>query len=413
MKYAVFIAFLLLLVPISVRAGIAENLSGRILLDVERNGEAWYVYPEDNKRYYLGRPHDAFAIMRELGLGITELDFQKIPQAGMEVKGDQTITRRLAGRIVLQVEKNGEAWYINPVDLKKYYLGRPADAFAIMRELGLGISRKNLALVHKDGYDESVDRYSSYEYRKEVKTSIGSFFVDILKIDLNDPNLEIITDTATDYSCDSNCPARPLSDYVFDNDGFAGINGSYFNESNSKKNYYFAPVYRTNDGIMINDDQFKYWTTGPIIAFDENNRFYYFKDSRDFPDKNGTDRAEAFQEKYGVKLQALISNKPRLVENGMNALIEWDMDEKQKNVRSNRIALGHKEVFGNGMIYIVISRNATLNELAETMKALGVKYAFNLDGGYSTAMIYNDEYMAGPGRDVPNAIVFKKMLNAK
>lgn len=409
MKRTVFIVFLLLVLPISIRAGLADDLVGRILLDVERNGEAWYVYPEDNKRYFLGRPHDAFAIMRELGLGITEFDFQKIPQTGMEVEGDQAITRRLSGRIVLQVEKNGEAWYINPVDLKKYYLGRPADAFAIMRELGLGISRKNLALIHKNGYDESIDRYSSYEYRKEVETSSGNFYVDILKIDLNDPSLKIITDTATDYSCDNNCPAKPLSDYVFDNDGFAGINGSYFDSGAEKKNYYFAPVYRTSDGVMINDDQFKYWTTGPVMAFDENNRFYYFKDSRDFPNKNGTDRAEAFLDKYGVKLQALISNKPRLVENGMNVLIEWDMDEKQKNTRSNRIALGYKEASGNGTIYIVILRSATLNELAEVMKTLGVSYAFNLDGGYSTAMIYNDEYMAGPGRNVPNAIVFRKM----
>ena len=39
---------------------------------------------------------------------------------------------------MLQVEENGEAWYVYPDDLKKYYLGRPADAFGVMRELGLG-----------------------------------------------------------------------------------------------------------------------------------------------------------------------------------------------------------------------------------------------------------------------------------
>lgn len=408
MKKVFLAIFLLLLLPMSVKAGQADGLSGRILLDVERNGEAWYVYPKDLKRYYLGRPKDAFAVMRELGLGITEADFQKIPQAGMDIEGDKDLAKRLSGQIIIQVEKNGEAWYVNPVDLKKYYLGRPTDAFNIMRELGLGISRKNLALIHKNGYDESVDRYSSYEYRKEVETKMGNFFVDILKIDLNDPDLEIITDTATDYSCDENCLARPLSDYVFDNDGFAGINGSYFDESVSKRNYYFAPIYRTVDGVMINDDQFKYWTTGPVVAFDDNNKFYYFKDSREFPNKNGADRAGAFFDKYGVHLQALMSNKPRLVENGMNVLIDWDMDEKQKTARATRIALGYKESFGNGMLYVVISRSATLYELAETMKALGVSYALNLDGGYSTAMIYNDEYMAGPGRNVPNAIVFKK-----
>ena len=48
---------------------------------------------------------------------------------------------------MLQVEKNGEAWYVNPRDYKKYYLGRPADAFKVMRELGVGITNKNIEAI--------------------------------------------------------------------------------------------------------------------------------------------------------------------------------------------------------------------------------------------------------------------------
>jgi len=33
-----------------------------------------------------------------------------------------------------------------------------------------------------------------------------------------------------------------------------------------------------------------------------------------------------------------------------------------------------------------------------------------MDGGYSTALIYNGEYMLGPGRNIPNAIVFAEAL---
>ncbi|MEK7122231.1 MAG: hypothetical protein AAB855_00070, partial [Patescibacteria group bacterium] len=57
----------------------AQKLSGRVLLQVQGSGEAWYVYPVDLKRYYLGRPSDAFRIMRELGLGISDNDLAKIP----------------------------------------------------------------------------------------------------------------------------------------------------------------------------------------------------------------------------------------------------------------------------------------------------------------------------------------------
>jgi len=42
------------------------------------------------------------------------------------------------------------------------------------------------------------------------------------------------------------------------------------------------------------------------------------------------------------------------------------------------------------------------------MKAMGMDYALNLDGGSSSALIYNGEYMVGPGRDIPNALVFKQ-----
>jgi len=62
---------------------MAERLSGRILLQVEQNGEAWYVNPVDGKRYSMGRPQDAFNLMRELGLGITDSDLNQIPIASL------------------------------------------------------------------------------------------------------------------------------------------------------------------------------------------------------------------------------------------------------------------------------------------------------------------------------------------
>ena len=56
----------------------SENQKGKILLQVEGNGEAWYVSPMDGRRYFLGRPSDAFEIMRSLGLGISNDDFDNL-----------------------------------------------------------------------------------------------------------------------------------------------------------------------------------------------------------------------------------------------------------------------------------------------------------------------------------------------
>lgn len=133
-------------------ASISERLAGRILLQVEDNGEGWYVHPVDLRRRYLGRPGDAFAIMRELGLGISNRDltalFGALPESSdVYVSEDRAMALRLAGRILLRVESKGEAYYINPQNLRGYYLGRPADAFRIMREQGLGITTSDLARI--------------------------------------------------------------------------------------------------------------------------------------------------------------------------------------------------------------------------------------------------------------------------
>jgi|GEM_PF-4018106 len=171
-----------------------NNLKGRILLQVESAGEAYYVHPEKSEKYSLGRPDDAFSVMREQGVGISNDDLDKIPVSldhlsGKDTSGDGLpdafkvamgldvdstdsdgdgycdftelthgydplgpgklnhdfdFAKNQAGRILLQVEDNGEAWYVNPENNKRYFLGRPNDAFSIMRNIGLGISNDNL-----------------------------------------------------------------------------------------------------------------------------------------------------------------------------------------------------------------------------------------------------------------------------
>lgn len=127
---------------ITVNAVKAEDassrLNGKILLQVEANGEAWYLNPVNKNRYYLGRPADAFDVMRRLGLGINNSDFDNF-------NGRAPI--RLAGRILIKTEDLGMAYYVNPLDLRLHYLGRPDDAFLIMRSLGLGITNFNLAKI--------------------------------------------------------------------------------------------------------------------------------------------------------------------------------------------------------------------------------------------------------------------------
>lgn len=121
-----------------VDKNLSNKLKGRIILQVESNGEGWYVNPENNKRHFLGRPADTFSVMRQLGLGISEKDFNSFKDKAPQ---------RLSGKILLRVESSGEAYYVNPVDLKMYFLGKPADAFEVMRNLGLGISNNDIRKI--------------------------------------------------------------------------------------------------------------------------------------------------------------------------------------------------------------------------------------------------------------------------
>ncbi|MDI3496078.1 MAG: hypothetical protein PWQ35_99 [Patescibacteria group bacterium] len=138
--------------PLTTKAtSLAEKMVGKILLQVEDKGQAWYVYPQDLKKYYLGRPADALAVMQKLGLGVRP-----------EIINQDLLPSRLKGMIILDVLNNGEAYYVNPQDLKKYYLGRPADALAVMQKLGLGISNNDLKYINRGEVKEEIENSASY-----------------------------------------------------------------------------------------------------------------------------------------------------------------------------------------------------------------------------------------------------------
>ncbi len=135
--------------PTAVSASVAdrEHLAGRILLQVQSKGEAWYVDPIGLRRYSLGRPADALRVMRELGLGISNADLAGIPVAGSGAYGNVALRARLAGRILLQVQSKGEAWYVDPVTRERYSLGRPTEAFRLLQTKGLGITDADLRAI--------------------------------------------------------------------------------------------------------------------------------------------------------------------------------------------------------------------------------------------------------------------------
>ncbi|MBI4090982.1 MAG: hypothetical protein HY422_03075 [Candidatus Komeilibacteria bacterium] len=177
---------------------LTDRVKGRILLQVENKGEAWYVDPATAKKFYLKDGASAYQALQVFGLGITNDDLNQIPVAadtaidpvdtdadgvpdaleqqlgtdpavvdsdqdgfkdGEEVLNNfnplgngavrisQSLVNRLKGRIVLQTQSRGEAWYINPVNGKRYYLKDGVSAYQIMRRLSLGIKDQDLNTI--------------------------------------------------------------------------------------------------------------------------------------------------------------------------------------------------------------------------------------------------------------------------
>ena len=129
---------------------LAQRLKGYILLEVQANGEAWYVNPTDGLRYYMKDGPTAYQMMREFGLGITDSDLATL-QAG-----NAALVSRLKGDIVLQVQQHGEAYYIAPKDGSVHYLQNGDAAYQVMRQLSLGITDSDLLQITAGDFDAYV-----------------------------------------------------------------------------------------------------------------------------------------------------------------------------------------------------------------------------------------------------------------
>jgi hypothetical protein len=116
---------------------LIDRLEGWIMLAVDRAGEAYYVDPVTKARYYLRDGPTAYEFLRTFGLGITTANLETIPEAGSGAAVTST-ARSLAGRILLQVDSVGEAWYVHPETYERHYMADGDEAYRIMRELSEG-----------------------------------------------------------------------------------------------------------------------------------------------------------------------------------------------------------------------------------------------------------------------------------
>jgi uncharacterized protein YkwD len=120
-------------------ASLSSRLSGRILLQVQSHGEAWYIDPLSKTRFYLGTAEDAFQLLRMKGLGIRHAELERYLTTRFPT--------RLAGRILLDVDDRGQAYYILPQSLRAVRLGSAEETYQVLRQQGLGITTVDLERI--------------------------------------------------------------------------------------------------------------------------------------------------------------------------------------------------------------------------------------------------------------------------
>lgn len=221
--------------------------------------------------------------------------------------------------------------------------------------------------------------------RQKVVTDRGTFTVSIIAADLN--STRVIVDTASDSTCNNDCPVLSLRDYVSRSGAFAGVNGSYFCPSTypscaGKKNA-FDTLLMNKKKVYFNSDNNIYSTVPAVIFSGSSARFV--GQSLEWGRDTGAD--------------AVLANYPLLIQGG--DLRFTGSGDGKLNGKGNRSFVGSKDNYA----YIGVVQRATVADVAVVLKTLGMKNALNLDSGGSTAL-WSGGYKFGPGRGIPNALLF-------
>ncbi len=228
--------------------------------------------------------------------------------------------------------------------------------------------------------------------RSTVKTDAGDF--PITCIGANKNSTRVVTDSANESDCKDNCPVLPLADYATRNGGFAAMNGMYFCPADyascaGKVNTFDTLFFNSRVKAYINSDNNKY-SVIPFLAVDAGSNPIFKHKTLEWGRDTG--------------IQAGTAGNPLLIAGGGNVVGEYSLDDKQRNVKSNRGAFVQK----GDTIFLCVVGGATVPDSASVYQKLGVDNAINIDGGGSSALWVNGSYIYGPGRNIPTAIIFTR-----
>jgi hypothetical protein len=264
-----------------------------------------------------------------------------------------------------------------------------SSATATLTQLNKEIqTQKQLAVAEfkiPESVPEKASPPASGYARQQVATGVGNYMVDIVSGDLG--STRVIVDTASESDCANDCPVLSLGDYVSRSGAYAGINGSYFCPASypscaGKANSFDTLLMNKNKKYFNSDNNV--YSTVPAVIF-----------------QGGSVRFVGQSLEWGrdTGIDSMIANQPLLVSGG-KSVFGGDGEVKREG-KGSRSFVANK---GN-VVYIGVVHSASASEMAKVLETMGMDNALNLDSGGSTAL-WAGGYKVGPGRAIPNAILF-------
>lgn len=128
-----------------------ERLQGWIVLKTADNQKPYYISPQKKELLYIGDQESLERIVARMAVGVTNQDLAKISTRENKLENDDfdmNLTNKLRGQFLIQVEEDGELWYVSPSDNLRYSIDISTDGLDVLYSLASGLDN--------DGFDNLV-----------------------------------------------------------------------------------------------------------------------------------------------------------------------------------------------------------------------------------------------------------------
>lgn len=126
-----------------------EQYAGSFLVEKYAGAQYfWYVDPASRERYAVNSGNDFSRLLSNLSVPVDRKIMAQLPDVqGANQKISLPLLMKYRGTILKNIAAGDKAYYLNPLDLKLYYLHNGKDGFTTAQGLALDISQERLAQI--------------------------------------------------------------------------------------------------------------------------------------------------------------------------------------------------------------------------------------------------------------------------